>query len=400
MREDNNIPKGWVETKLGNHLKIGRGSSPRPIHKYISTEGIPWVKIADATASNNKYIEKTNEFIIEEGRSTSVKHGDLIVSNSATPGIPKFMAIDACVHDGWLVFSEYNGIDKLYLYYFFLFFRRELNHSATGTVFKNLKTDIVRNVELLLPPKEEQQAIASILTTFDDKIELLQAQNQTLEATAQTIFKEWFGKYQVGDVLPEGWRVGKLGEELNTSLGGTPARKKPEYWENGNIPWINSGAVNNFRIIEGTEFITKEGLEKSATKLLPKGTVILAITGATLGQYSKLEIDCCFNQSVVGITESDIIHSSYIYFWIANNIHEIIRSATGGAQQHINKGNVDSSNIIIPKNDILNEFYQVADPIMNKIAENLFQIQTLQQTRDTLLPKLMSGRLRVEEFRD
>ena len=147
----NNIPNGWIETTLGRLVKVGRGSSPRPIHNYLSTEGIPWVKIADATASDNKYIEKTKQFIIEEGRSTSVKPGNLIVSNSATPGIPKIMAINACVHDGWLVFDDYNNIDKLFLYYFFLFFRKKLNHSASRSVFKNLKTDIVRNIELIIP---------------------------------------------------------------------------------------------------------------------------------------------------------------------------------------------------------------------------------------------------------
>jgi len=116
-KSKNLIPENWTETTLGEVLKIGRGSSPRPIQDFIvDKNGIPWVKIADATASSNRYIEKTKEFIKEEGRSTTVLVGDLIVSNSATPGIPKFMKIEACVHDGWLVFSEYKNIDKLYLY--------------------------------------------------------------------------------------------------------------------------------------------------------------------------------------------------------------------------------------------------------------------------------------------
>ena len=111
----------WEEHKLGDIVKIGRGASPRPIKNYvIDKPGIPWVKIADATKSINKYIERTNEFIIEEGRRKTVYPGELIVSNSATPGIPKLMKIEACVHDGWLVFDEYKNIETLYLYYFFL----------------------------------------------------------------------------------------------------------------------------------------------------------------------------------------------------------------------------------------------------------------------------------------
>ena len=118
------IPTGWKKTTLGRQIRVGRGSSPRPIHDFLSNCGIPWVKIADASASETRYVLKTKEFIKEEGRSTSVKVGDLIVSNSATPGIPKFMGIDACVHDGWLVFNDYKDLDKLYLYYFFLDYRK------------------------------------------------------------------------------------------------------------------------------------------------------------------------------------------------------------------------------------------------------------------------------------
>ncbi|MDP1760399.1 MAG: restriction endonuclease subunit S, partial [Candidatus Woesebacteria bacterium] len=177
------IPNSWRITKLGNQIRVGRGSSPRPIQDFISDHGIPWVKIADASASETRYIVKTKECIKEEGRSTSVKIGDLIVSNSATPGIPKFLGIDACVHDGWLVFADYKDLDKLYLYYFFLDYRRTLEHSASGTVFVNLQTEIVRNIEMNLPPIAEQQAIAKVLSSLDDKIELLREQNKTLEAT-------------------------------------------------------------------------------------------------------------------------------------------------------------------------------------------------------------------------
>lgn len=129
---------------------------------------------------------------------------------------------------------------------------------------------------------------------------------------------------------------------------------------------------------------------------MPKGTIVIAITGATLGQYSRLEIDCCFNQSVVGIKENEKIHSSYIYFWIAENIGDIIRNATGGAHQHINKENVNQTNFLIPPQEILEEFYKSADPIMQKISDNMFQIQTLARSRDELLPRLMSGEVRVK----
>ena len=149
----------WKEYKLGDLVEIGRGASPRPIKNYVTDKpGIPWVKIADATKSINKYIERTNEYIIKEGRRKTVYPGELIVSNSATPGIPKLMKIEACVHDGWLVFDEYKDIETLYLYYFFLDYRRVLAHSASGTVFKNLTTEIVKNISVSPPPRTKSHS--------------------------------------------------------------------------------------------------------------------------------------------------------------------------------------------------------------------------------------------------
>ncbi|WP_160315644.1 restriction endonuclease subunit S [Geobacillus stearothermophilus] len=112
----------WITCRIGDLCTLRRGASPRPINNFISTEGVPWVKIADATESKTRFIEKTKEFIKEEGakNSVAVTPGTLILSNSATPGLPKIMKINACVHDGWLVFDDFNGITRDFLYYLFL----------------------------------------------------------------------------------------------------------------------------------------------------------------------------------------------------------------------------------------------------------------------------------------
>jgi type I restriction enzyme S subunit len=301
------------------------------------------------------------------------------------------------------LFKTGDELKSKWLYYFFQskYTNHLLNTYRSGTSQPYLALGVLREFPILIPQNhDEQESIVSILDSLRKKIELLQAQNKTLESMAQTIFKEWFGKYQIGDDLPEGWRVEKLGDILETYLGGTPSKSKNEYWDDGSIPWINSGEVNNFRITRGTTLITKLGLEKSATKLLPKGTVVIAITGATLGQYSILEIESCFNQSVVGIVGNNKIKSSFIYFWIANNIHAIIRNATGGAQQHINKENVNSFEMILPSDKLLNKFQSIVEPMMEKISNNEFETQSLRKTRDTLLPKLMSGQVRVNNMKN
>ncbi|MEF1290085.1 restriction endonuclease subunit S [Vibrio sp. M260118] len=150
------IPEGWEAKPLGDYLTIKRGGSPRPIKEFIVPDGYPWTKIADATANDNPYIFKTKEFIKEEGLKKTVylKKGTLILSNSATPGLPRFLELDACIHDGWLHFPEKKHFTDSYLYQLFLHIRKHLVSQGNGSVFTNLKTDILRNQVVLVPPKE------------------------------------------------------------------------------------------------------------------------------------------------------------------------------------------------------------------------------------------------------
>ena len=165
----------WKSCKIGDVVSVRRGASPRPIKDYVSESGMPWVKIADATKDQTRFINFTNEIIKEEGieKSVVVYPGDLIVSNSATLGLPKFMNIKTCVHDGWLVFDNYDGILKEFLYYYyFIVVRGKLVNQANGSVFKNLKTDIVRDFNIKLPDLKTQEKIVKILSQIDKKIEL------------------------------------------------------------------------------------------------------------------------------------------------------------------------------------------------------------------------------------
>ena len=174
----------WEQKKIGDVVDVRRGASPRPIQNYLSNTGMPWVKIADATSDHTRFIQRTNECIIESGikHSVVVQPETLIVSNSATPGLPKIMKITACVHDGWLVFDNYRGILRDYLYYKFIDIRRMLVNQANGSVFQNLKTDIVRSFDILVPPIEVQEQIVAVLTALDAKIETNDAINDNFAA--------------------------------------------------------------------------------------------------------------------------------------------------------------------------------------------------------------------------
>jgi type I restriction enzyme S subunit len=401
------IPNTWELIEAGKYCeKVTDGTHDSPKQ---STEGYPLITSRHIKGSK---IDFDNAYLISKedydhiNKRSYVSQWDVIISMIGEycgfTYLEENSEINYAIKNVGL-FKTGDELKSKWLYYFFQskYTNHLLNTYRSGTSQPYLALGVLREFPILIPQNhDEQESIVSILDSLRKKIELLQAQNKTLESMAQTIFKEWFGKYQIGDDLPEGWRVEKLGDILETYLGGTPSKSKNEYWDDGSIPWINSGEVNNFRITRGTTLITKLGLEKSATKLLPKGTVVIAITGATLGQYSILEIESCFNQSVVGIVGNNKIKSSFIYFWIANNIHAIIRNATGGAQQHINKENVNSFEMILPSDKLLNKFQSIVEPMMEKISNNEFETQSLRKTRDTLLPKLMSGQVRVNNMKN
>jgi type I restriction enzyme S subunit len=169
-----------------------------------------------------------------------------------------------------------------------------------------------------------------------------------------------------------------------------------KYWQNGTVPWINSGKVNELRIIKPSELITELALEKSAAKMMPCGTTVIAITGATLGQVSYLEIDTTANQSVVGIADKTGRFSEWLYLMFNERIHEIIMHASGGAQQHINKEIVSDVQIVIPPTKLADRFKYLLHPMFRQLATLMFKTQNLRRTRDLLLPRLISGQVDIE----
>lgn len=271
----------------------------------------------------------------------------------------------------------------------------QIKRFMSGTAQPQLPISSIKKFEIPLVDIKTQKEIAAILSALDEKIAINRAINVNLEQQAQTIFKYWFVDFEPFDgKLPSTWRSEKLGDVCNCVLGGTPSRAKPEYWD-GTISWINSGEVNKFRIIKPSETITDLGLSKSATKLLPAKTTVIAITGATLGQVSLLEIDACANQSVVGIIPNSNYPYEYIYPLIKENINQLTSHQTGGAQQHINKQNVESLDILVPAMSDLGQYRSTVCGLYEMITNNCFENERLETIRDSLLPRFMSGEIDV-----
>lgn len=290
-----------------------------------------------------------------------------------------------------------NGkIDQEFLYYLLKNkdFSSHLISVAQGSANQaSVTLEDIYSYEAYIPPLPEQEAIAEVLSSLDDKIDLLHSNNKTLEQLAETLFRQWFI-----EEADDSWEEVSLGSIVETELGGTPSTTNPEYW-NGSIPWINSGEVNNYRIFKPTKYITELGLRKSNTKLLPKKSTVIAITGATMGQVSYLEIDSCANQSVVGVIPNEIYYPEYIHLLVRHHVYDMLQNETGGAQPHINKNDVKSVLIRKPNNEKLCSHRKSLELIYDKISINCFSIDFLQKLRDTLLPKLMSGEVRVQDIK-
>lgn len=283
------------------------------------------------------------------------------------------------------------------------FFRHQLNSFSTQSTRPYIGITAQKDLQLDIPTLPMQRRIAGILSAYDELMANSERRIRILETIGRALYREWFVHFRfpgsemlpriaspLGDI-PQGWAVKKLGDTFNTVLGGTPSRVRPEFWDGGTIPWINSSKVNDLRVTTPSELITPFALERSAAKLMPSGTTVLAITGATLGQVSYLELETTANQSVVGIVDPSDLYSEWIYLTVSDRIQAIINHASGGAQQHINKEVVDDVLMVLPPKPLIAEFKRLVGPMFRQQAALLFQTKNLRQTRDLLLPRLLPG---------
>lgn len=197
------IPKGWSVKKLKEILTIKRGGSPRPIQDYMAPQGLPWVKISDATAINTPFLFSTKEFIKPEGLNKTIllKKGSLILSNSATPGLPKFLELDACIHDGWLHFQDIKELSYPFLYLLFLSIRENLVGRGNGSIFINLKTDILKEYSIVVPPNNALKKFDEISISILEQIKQSAAEIIELQRLRDTILPKLIsGELEVSEV--------------------------------------------------------------------------------------------------------------------------------------------------------------------------------------------------------
>ena len=381
----------WENKKIGDIVDVRRGSSPRPIHKYLATNGVPWVKIADATSDNSRYIWRTSEYITHDGveKSVKIEPETLIVSNSATPGLPKIIKITACVHDGWLVFSNYRGVLRDFLYYKFIDIRRVLINQANGSVFQNLKTDIIRNFDISLPNTNIQIKIVNILSNIDDKIELNTRINNNLEQQAKVLYKDWFfnfSPFSTDGTLPDGWRVGNVNDiiQLHDSkrvpLSGAERDKMakiyPYYGATSLMDYVDNYLFDGIYLLLGED-----------------GTVVDSL-GFPILQYVYGQFWVNNHAHIITGKEGFSVEELYLFFSLTN-IKSIV---TGAVQQKVSQQNLREVPAVIPNKEVLSAFDKLIQPMFAQIRNIRDENASLVKIRDTLLVKLMSGDIDVSDI--
>lgn len=268
-------------------------------------------------------------------------------------------------------------------------FRATITNMASITTRASLNNDMLSSLTIILPPINEQIAIASVLSSLDDKIDLLHRQNNTMEAMAESLFRQLFI-----EEAQDNWEEKPLGELVTVKRGGSP-RPIQEYISETGLNWLKiSDATKTASpfIFEINERIKEEGLKK--TVLLKKGNLVLS-NSATPGIPKILQVDSCIHDGWLHFPKSHF-SNEFLYLLFKKIRPELLIQGNGSIFTNLKTDILKEYTIPIPDNDSLIFFDNQIKPTFNKMLENSKQIRTLEKLRDTLLPKLMSGEIRVE----
>lgn len=281
-----------------------------------------------------------------------------------------------------------------------------------------------RCLSLTIPPIKLQHKISSLLSAIDDKIELNRRMNETLEAMARVIFKDWFvdfgptrakmegrAPYLAPDIWslfpdrlddegkPEGWQQINLREAADVSSGGTPNKNNPIYW-NGSIPWVSPKIMTDLHVFDSDQRVTPAAIG-NGTRLSPAGSVLLMVRGMGLHQgvrVSQARVDVTFNQDVKALVPRGI-SAAHLLFGMLDAVPYLFSKveASGHGTGTLPTDVIEKVQFVSPRDAAYDELVAPLDLLNDKIVLNNQESVTLAATRDLLLPKLMSGEIRVKD---
>ncbi|MGL5787273.1 MAG: restriction endonuclease subunit S [Bacteroidales bacterium] len=365
----NNDNKGWKKVRLGDVCNFRRG--------YDLTKHEMIVGNIPVAGSNG---------IIGYHNIASNISPCITIGRSGNIGKPYYY--EKCwAHNTVLYIDDFKENNPKYIYY--LLKSIDLSSYSSGSAVPTLNRNHIHPLEILHNSNSiTQQKIASILGSLDDKIELNNRMNANLEEQAQALFKRWFVDKK------ESLNYTKLGDVVNTTSGGTPSRSNLSYYENGVIRWVKSKELQGSFIIETEEKITTTALKESSAKLIPTNSILIAMYGATVGEFGIIASEMTCNQAICALIPNDKYPASFLFMFVKNKKEELKNLAIGSAQQNISQ--ILIKDLQVPCcSGLISQYDNIVKPYFERIRTNQQESQTLAQLRDTLLPKLMSGEVEV-----
>lgn len=401
------MKSNWKTYKLSEILNLVGGGTPKTTVSEYWNGSIPWLSVVDF-GNCNKYVYQTEKTITEKGLKESstkiLKTGQIIISARGTVGALAMLGRDMAFNQSCYGIYANEKTTNGFLYYLLKDSISRIKKNTHGAVFDTIIKQTFENIEVSIPEdKTEQTQITQILSSLDDKIELLKQTNQTLENIAQTIFKEWFVDFnfpgfdgELVDGLPKGWKECILKDFGKIVCGKTPSKAIDEYF-GGEYMFIKIPDMHNtVFVINTNDTLTEEGVNSQSNKTLPAFSICVSSI-ATVGLVCINPKPCQTNQQINAIVPKDSFLKYYLYFLALSMKDTFVSTASGGtATLNMNTSQFSNLSAIYPHNDILIEFDEKISPLMEKTLENQCQIQALTKTRDTLLPKLMSGQLEIK----
>ena len=362
----------WAETSLQALLKFGNGKS-RP-----KNDGMIPVYGGNGILG---YSDQTNY------------DGDIIVIGrvGAYCGATYFESRPIWVSDNALSARAKDENDPKFLYYHLK--NLGLNQFAEGSSHPLVTHTLLNAIDTSVPKDpREQKAIAEVLSSLDNKIDLLHRQNKTLESLVETLFRNWFI-----DGAQDDWEPTTVGEIVTIKGGTTPSTKSPEFWD-GDICWTSPRDLSNqssVYLFDTTRKITTAGLAQIGSGLMPVGTVLMS-SRAPIGYLTIADIPVAINQGYIAMVCDKSVSSHFVYLWCKANMESIKNAGNGSTFEEISKSNFKALECLLPPPSLLSDFEIQAEALFQKIHDNSKQVLELEKIRNTLLPKLMSGDVRVE----
>ena len=387
----------WQERKLEDLGLLQRGRSRhRPRYDFHLYGGkYPFIQTGEVREAR-KYIRKFEQTYSKAGLAQSKlwPKNTLCITIAANIAELAILSFEACFPDSVLGFIPNENTDLDFVYYTLTHFQRELKHIGEGSVQDNINLGTFQDVLFPIPELEEQKAIASVLSSLDDKIDLLHRQNTTLERMAETLFRQWFV-----EEAQEDWEEKTLKEVVDIAIGRTPPRQEHQWFSESevDVKWISIKDLGNDGafIFKTSEYLTKTAIAKFNIPVIPKDTVVLSFK-MTVGRVAITTEEMLSNEAIAHFkfNTKTPFTKEYLFLYLKTYKYELLGS-TSSIVTSINSAMIKDMEVAIPNADSMSKFQKVTEPLFEKIKTNQQQTQTLEKLRDNLLPKLMSGEVRV-----